>query len=320
MTFTIDYRPLSERVTYRETLKRMHTKRGVLTTLAIATAILILLLLIVWVGWLHQLYIITYSSVAIIVYVFTIYDNRRRYQILKFTDHNNGLHLIEGRYPSEHSGMIFDLGHSRSITRAIATSNGRPFQEIANYTYDTGHGKSRRTHSYGFMCIALPRHLPHMILDAKGNNFLRLISTLPIGVDRNQTLSLEGDFNKHFTLYAPKKYETDALYVFTPDIMQIMIDDIQDYDVEIVDNMMYLYSNRTFNLTSPKRLQQLVTIADTIYHKLQRRTDYYSDSRVDSRHEDRIADHGRRLKNGIPTWAIIITLLVIGLFALITFS
>ena len=39
---------------------------------------------------------------------------------------------------------------------------------------------------------------------------------------RTQVLSLEGDFDRYFTLYCPKEYERDALYVFTPDLMALL--------------------------------------------------------------------------------------------------
>ncbi|MEO7546479.1 MAG: hypothetical protein ABIT21_09370 [Terrimesophilobacter sp.] len=76
--------------------------------------------------------------------------------------------------------------------------------------------------------------VPNMILDAKSNNFLW--TNLPQNFSRNQVLSLEGDFDKHFTLYCPKEYEHDALYVFTPDLMTRLIDHAAGYDVELVDD------------------------------------------------------------------------------------
>ncbi len=49
-------------------------------------------------------------------------------------------------------------------------------------------------------------------------------------------LELEGDFGKHFELHVPAGYERDALYVLTPDVMQVLIDEAADRRVEIVDD------------------------------------------------------------------------------------
>lgn len=324
MSLQIDYSPLHQRITYTETLRSMHTKEKIgsqFGTIGLVAAICLISYGLGAAGIFEagKIFSVVVVIMAIAAYIATVYDTRRRNQILKFTKANN-LRLIERVKPSGQNGMIFNIGHSKNIERAIATKDGQPFKEIANYTYDTGHGKNRRTHDFGFMRIPLPRHLPNMVLDAKSNNFLKVVSTLPVGLSKDQTLSLEGDFDKYFTLYAPKEYKTDALYVFTPDIMAIMIDHLRDYDVEIVDNMMYLYSNKKFSLTDPKRLEQLIKISINIYDKLQRRTDYYADSRVGDRAADTVADAGRRLKNGTPTWMIVAFLVAVGLIALIMFG
>lgn len=42
-------------------------------------------------------------------------------------------------------------------------------------------------------------------------------------------LSLEGDFDRYFTLYCPGDYERDALYVFTPDLLALLIDESRHF-------------------------------------------------------------------------------------------
>ena len=85
--------------------------------------------------------------------------------------------------------------------------------------------------------------LPHIVLDATSNNGL-FGSNLPSTFARSQRLSLEGDFDRYFSLYCPEGYETDALYLFTPDIMARFIDNAAALDVEIVDDWLFLYTKR----------------------------------------------------------------------------
>ena len=91
--------------------------------------------------------------------------------------------------------------------------------------------------------------LPNIVLDATGNNGFG--SNLPASFDKEQRLSLEGDFDQHFTLYCPAGYERDALYLFTPDIMARFIDNAAELDVEIVDDWMFLYTRRKVSTLDP---------------------------------------------------------------------
>ena len=87
------------------------------------------------------------------------------------------------------------------------------------------------------------------MLDALGNNGFG--SNLPASFARDQRLSLEGDFDKYFTLYCPEGYEQDALYLFTPDIMARFIDSAAQLDVEIVDDWLFLYTKREASTLDP---------------------------------------------------------------------
>ena len=70
-----------------------------------------------------------------------------------------------------------------------------------------------------------------MVLDSRDNNGLVGGATLPATFRRDQVLSLEGDFNRYFTLYCPRQYERDALYVFTSDLISLLNDEADPFDV-----------------------------------------------------------------------------------------
>lgn len=143
-------------------------------------------------------------------------------------------------------GMIFHLGHSRMASQLVRGQEPR-FVEFGNYRYTTGSGKNKTTHSWGYVAVKLDVPLPNIVLDALGNNGLG--SNLPSTFSKDQRLSLEGDFDRHFTLYCPSGYEADALYLFTPDIMARFIDHAAQLDVEIVDDWLFLYMRRPASTT-----------------------------------------------------------------------
>lgn len=145
-------------------------------------------------------------------------------------------------------GMLFGLGRSREATDLVRGAKPR-FVEFGNYRYTTGTGKNSTTHRWGYVAVKLDVPLPNIVLDAKGNNGFG--SNLPASFQREQRLSLEGDFDQYFTLYCPEGYERDALYLFTPDIMARFIDNAAELDVEIVDDWMFLYTQRKASTLDP---------------------------------------------------------------------
>ena len=104
------------------------------------------------------------------------------------------------------------------------------------------------------------------MLDATSNNGL-FGSNLPATFDRDQKLSLEGDFDQYFSLYCPEGYEQDALYLFTPDIMARFIDHAAALDVEIVDDWLFLYGKREFSSLDPATWAWLFSVVAALLDK-----------------------------------------------------
>ena len=200
------------------------------------------------------------------------------YRITRFAA-ANGLrygHDEQVSYP----GIIFDTGTDRTAERRLTTTAGRRV-EIGNYRY-TISGENRddaRVYGWGYVVITLDRRLPHLLLDAKANNnsvFGIRTSNLPVDLARDQKLSLGGEFDDKFTLYAPSDYGRDAFYVFTPDLMALFIDRLGTFDVEIVDDTMFVYGNR-FDLLDPRTYDWLQELVETVVARTVRRTERYSD-------------------------------------------
>lgn len=162
-------------------------------------------------------------------------------------------------------GMIFGNGHSRRSSDLVRGTTPR-FVEFANYTYKTGSGKNESTHRWGYVAIRLDVPLPHIVLDALGNNAL-FGSNLPASFDKDQRLSLEGDFDRYFSLFCPAGYESDALYLFTPDIMARFIDNAAALDVEIVDDWLFLYGKRDFSTLDPATWAWLFSAVSALLDK-----------------------------------------------------
>jgi hypothetical protein len=223
---------------------------------------------------------------------------------------DNGLQFRSHSANPSYTGMIFSLGDTRFASNHLNSTSGRYF-DLGTFQYSTGSGKSRSTHYWGFLALQLDRKLPNMVLDSKANNTL-FGSDLPITFKRDQILSLEGDFDKHFTLYCPQQYEQDALYVFTPDLMALLIDDAGSYDVEIVDDWMFIYSPHPFPQLDARNYARLFRIVQTVGAKTVSQTANYHDDRVGSSTANIVAPGGQRLRHGTSIGVLVFGVLFAG--------
>ncbi|WP_307218118.1 hypothetical protein [Microbacterium sp. SORGH_AS_0888] len=163
-------------------------------------------------------------------------------------------------------GLLFAVGRSHTSTDLVDRPGTHP-ATFANHSYTTGSTRHPRTHRWGYVAVRLSAPLPHIVLDAKGNDSL-FSSTLPVALARSQRVSLEGDFDRHFTLYCPAGYEADARYLFPPDIMARFIDRVALLDVEIVDDWLLLYSRRPLVTLDPATWEWLVSVVDALEGKI----------------------------------------------------
>lgn len=188
----------------------------------------------------------------------------RWYRLQRFAS-ANGMSFVPTFASPGLPGMIFGIGSSRLSSDLVRGQQPR-FVEFANYQYTTGSGKNRTTHRWGYVAIKLDVPLPHIVLDATSNNSL-FGSNLPATFDKDQKLSLEGDFDRFFSLYCPEGYERDALYLFTPDIMARFIDNAAALDVEIVDDWLFLYGKREFSSLDPATWAWLFSVVAALLDK-----------------------------------------------------
>lgn len=220
----------------------------------------------------------------------------------------NGLRFQASDTATPSAGSIFQVGDARVVSNRISSSDAS--LDIGNYSYSVGAGKSRQFYDWGYLAIRLERVLPHFVLDSTSNNGRFGSGRLPASFDKRQVLPLEGDFNAHFTLYAPTGSETDALYVFTPDLMALLIDEAGAYDVEIVDDWMFVYSPVPFDTggdsnASAATLQRLFRIADTVGAKARSQTDRYLDAAAPDFASNVVAPTAARLRRPRVSYAAI---------------
>lgn len=341
----IDYSPLSAHVS----LVDMLTTRGQFTNVqgAVSSSALLVgsiiggtvvfmyevIILLTTRGWARLLVVafMIFTIVGAVTAIMRYISGNRAVIRLRQFAAQNGLQFMQINRDPPYQGMIFNdkLGSARLATNVMYSTSASDMVdfEIGNYGYTTGSGKDSQHHDWIYVRMKMDRNLPHIVLDAKANNH-RVFGTdagtnLPFSFTKDQILHLEGDFDKYFTLYAPKEYEDDAMYIFAPNVMAMLIDESSQFDAEIVDNEAYFYLQMKpgASLDDPNLMKRLIGIVTTLGDKLHNETEHYADDHLAAAAAKAgtgyVTTTGRSLKG--TTWtpsAVVNTVIVLGVFFL----
>ncbi|WP_213814277.1 hypothetical protein [Glaciihabitans sp. dw_435] len=224
----------------------------------------------------------------------------------------SGLLYSEREAVSRFAGTVLQRPGRQFATDVVTTDVGSDL-DFAAATFALSAGLTPRR--AGFVQIRLERTTPHIVLENRRSRVLRSSGSR---FRHNQRLSLEGDFDRHFTLYCPEGYERDALYIFTPDLMALMIDVAADCEIELVDGSLILYVGHPWRLWKPRRFAAMLTLTDALGAKATRQTRRYSDDRALPGAQ--LAEEGRRLRVRLTAGSIlsIAAPLALGIYGVIS--
>lgn len=174
-------------------------------------------------------------------------------------------------------GSIFSEWRNRLAVDHVRSTSGR-FFDVGEFRYDMPAGKTTATMRWGFIAVHLDNEMPHMVLESQKHDTW-FTGGLPLDLDSEQKLSLEGDFDRYFTLYCPADFETDALYIFAPDLMALLIDEAGGKHVEIVGEWLFVYWQLSFTAQWHDDYERLFRIIDLVGQKAVRQTKRYVNDR-----------------------------------------
>lgn len=197
-------------------------------------------------------------------------------------------------------------GEDRVITDLFSTRDGRPVQ-FGNYRAEIGSWAAPRRVRIGFIRMMLDHPMPHFVLFG-GGGLGKVADPLSGLFGRRQAVSLEGDFDRHFRVFAPEGYGADVRFVLTPDFMAALVDGAQGFDIEMIDRDLYLYAPAPFDFEQFPTHARIRHTLEVIGSRTLRRTRGFTDDRVAEPRSGSVAPQGRRMR-----WAIPITGLLLGL-------
>lgn len=232
----------------------------------------------------------------------------RRVRLQRFAKDNPPMFFVPEIRAPAYPGIPF-TSTIRPVAFDIIWAQFRLPVELGNLRFAGAREALRVGIVRGYLRIDMGRELPHMLLVSKRD---RGNTAIPVVMRGDQTLSLEGEFNRHFTLYVPREYERDALYVFTPDLMALLIDYANEFDVEIIDSWMNIYSHAPLRMVDPATYSLARDLVERLGSKALRQTARYSDVRVpaaaSTSSATRVAPQGRRLRTTVSIFVISATI------------
>ena len=166
-----------------------------------------------------------------------------------------------------------DRGQRTSQDHLDARHTELPFDSVER-TFVVGDREGATVHTTRAVRIPLPAEAPRIMLRSRRG--AGALSVLPLRPSGSSELRLEGDFSDVFQLSVPRGYETDALYVLTPDLMAVILDESPDLDLEIVDSTLHVYFPAV-DLTDEDELHRFLAVISALHDRFGRRTMLYRD-------------------------------------------
>lgn len=201
-----------------------------------------------------------------------------------------------------------DRGSRTAQDYLDARDTDLPFDSVER-TFVVGDREGATMHTVRAVRIPLPAEAPRITLRSRrGGGALSVLPRRPTG--RSQ-LRLEGDFSDVFEVSVPTGYETDALYVLTPDLMAILLDESADLDLEIVDSTLHVYFP-ALDLTDATELRGFLTVIAALHERFGRRTLLYRDEAAEPldpaayrRDGDTLAERARTVDTRVRWWPVL---------------
>lgn len=220
---------------------------------------------------------------------------RRRVRFARFAEANGGAHAFGAPVPRLTGTLVHEGATAR--TRDVFDFERAHGFQFGNIVLSPESITIRREgRAWGFIRVRLDRRVPHVVLESvrAGRTHPRRFGRA--GYQAGQRIELEGDFGRYFTVYAPDGYGPDLLYVLTPDLMALLVDEAAGFDVELIDDSLLLSAPTAFRVGDRATLLAIEDLVSRVGGATRRRTERYADTRPGAVPRVVVAPGGRRLR------------------------
>mgnify|MGYP001596145412 CR=1 FL=1 len=135
-------------------------------------------------------------------------------------------------------GTLFERGHSKDISHVVAGKQGDFPVRFFHYQFSVQRGKEPSTYYFTVAEITLRGPVPHVLMESRGMfDFMSFR-----GKAHPAEVSLGETFRRHFHVYTAKDFEIEAFEIFTPEVMEVLIEKAKGFDLEFVENRIYVFT------------------------------------------------------------------------------
>ncbi len=182
---------------------------------------------------LAALYFINIWFLLPILFYFMITVNKVRDSFWKQFAETNSWTYIGNTDASGESGVMFKQGSGVGVLEhLIAGSVDGRAMRLFQYQFSVKRGKDRESFFYTVFSFKFKGSFPDVYLNNKHNAY-----SISVG----EEIPLPVEFEKQFSLSAPKEYEVEALEIFTPEVLAKLLDGGFTHDVEFIGQEMHLF-------------------------------------------------------------------------------
>lgn len=175
----------------------------------------------------------------------------------------NGWKYITNGDPDQELGLMFQQGAGRRISHVIEGVVGDRRFRIFNYEFGVGSGDNQKIYYYTVFVFTFDGSFPHIYLNNKRNSY---------SIKAGEVVPLPSEFEKQFSLSAPRKYEIEALAIFTPDVLARLLDNEFAHDVEFIDHKVLIFTDGLMNTFEKleQEFNRVLELEDLLDEKLDR--------------------------------------------------
>src|SRR5699024_4209137 len=127
-----------------------------------------------------------------------------------------------------------------------------------------------------YLAVSLPAPLPQLFLEATGAGPLTLELPRPV---EGQRLTVGGQLDRRFTVYAPPGYGVDAMYVLTPVVIAALIDHADRYHIEVTGDTLVFFSPVLADFTEQEPWLAVDAVLQEVVPAVVRQAERYRDER-----------------------------------------
>lgn len=167
-------------------------------------------------------------------------------------------------------GALFNIGHSKKMYNLVTGAFLNHPLTYFNYNFTIGSGKSSHLYSYSVFQITHDHILPSILLTVDTQSFGGLKPTFP----NPNKIKPELNFDNNFDLYVENKFEIEALQIFDPSFLSLMLEKWKDFGIEFNGNKITIFTGR--KITNKTNLYNMFELAkytvkslDPILNRLQ---------------------------------------------------